>query len=426
MPQLRALLGYVVLLGVAWLLSVDRRRFPWRTVLVGSALQLVCGVLVLKTHVGEATFNRIGSAVSIVVDASQEGARFVFGNLVDFSQDRWGFVFAARALPTIIVFSSLSAVGYHFGLLQRIVAGMAWVMLRLMRTSGAESLSAAANVFLGQTEAPLFVRPYIPTMTNSELNAVMVCGFSTIAGSLIAVYGQMLGRENAFASVEMIRHLLTASLLSTITGLVVAKIIVPEVGIPETAGTVRLKVEHTGRNLIDAAATGALEGVQLAINVAAMLIAFIAIIRVLDIVLGYAGSFGPVAAACRAIGIEHLNLNSILGLLFSPIAWLIGLPNSECRPFGSLLGQAMAANEFIAYLSLADMIGKHTLSPRSTQLAVYALCGFANFSSIAIQLAGIGGMAPDRRHDLARLGLRAMLGGAIACWLTACMAGMLT
>ncbi len=426
MPSLRALLGYVVLLGVGWLLSTNRRRFPLRTVLVGSGLQLTLGWVVLRTESGIAVFNKIGDLVTVVIGASNDGARFVFGNLVETRNDQWGFVFAARALPTIIVFSSLSAVGYHFGLLQRIVAAMAWVFQRLMRTSGAESLSAAANVFLGQTEAPLLVRPYIPSMTNSELNAIMVCGFATIAGSLIAVYGQMLGHSEQAAMSNMIRHLLTASLMSAPAGLLVAKIVVPEVEAPQTAGTVRLKVEHTSRNIIDAAANGAAEGVRLAINVAAMLIAFIAIIKLVDAGLGWIGTFRGVSALCSRIGIERLNLDSILGLLFAPVAWLIGLPGKECRPFGSLLGQAMAANEFIAYRSLAEMAGTQVLSPRSQSLAVYALCGFANFSSIAIQIAGIGGMAPDRRHDLARLGLRAMLGGAIACWLTACMAGMLT
>lgn len=426
MPSLRALLGYVVLLGVAWLLSTNRRRFPLRTVLVGSGLQLTLGWIVLRTESGITVFNKIGDLVTVVIGASNDGARFVFGNLVETRNDQWGFVFAARALPTIIVFSSLSAVGYHFGLLQRIVAAMAWVFQRLMRTSGAESLSAAANVFLGQTEAPLLVRPYIPSMTNSELNAIMVCGFATIAGSLIAVYGQMLGHSEQAAMSNMIRHLLTASLMSAPAGLLVAKIVVPEVEAPQTAGTVRLKVEHTSRNIIDAAANGAAEGVRLAINVAAMLIAFIAIIKLVDAGLGWIGTFRGVSALCSRIGIERLNLDSILGLLFAPVAWLIGLPGKECRPFGSLLGQAMAANEFIAYRSLAEMAGTQVLSPRSQSLAVYALCGFANFSSIAIQIAGIGGMAPDRRHDLARLGLRAMLGGAIACWLTACMAGMLT
>lgn len=426
MPQLRAVLGFVLLIGLAWVLSGDRRRFPLRTVLGGVGLQAALALFVLRTDLGQIVFGKIGELVTVLIAASDTGARFIFGNLVDNSPDRWGFVFAAKALPTIIVFSSLSAIGYHFGVLQRVVAAFAWLMQRLMRTSGAESLCAAANVFLGQTEAPLFVRPYIPAMTGSELNAIMVAGFATIAGSLMAVYSAMLGHADARVTADFARHLLTASILSAPASLVIAKIMLPENGVPLTAGTVRLRPEKTTQNVIDAAAAGALEGLKLALNVAGMLIAFIAIIRLLDGALAWVGSTRFVAPLLRPIGLEPLDLDGILGLLFSPVAWLIGTPSGECRPFGSLLGQAMAANEFIAYKSLAEMTRAGTLSPRSVQLAVYALCGFANFSSIAIQLAGIGGMAPERRADLARLGPRAMFGGAIACWMTACVASIVT
>lgn len=425
MPLLRLLLGYAALIGLAWLLSSDRRRFPARTVAVGMALQVALALLVLRTEIGGRVFNAVGRVVTVIMDASQEGARFVFGNLVDHAPDRWGFVFAARALPTIIVFSSLSAIGYHFGVLQRVVGAMAWVMLRLMRVSGAESLSAAGNVFLGQTEAPLLVRPYIPRMTTSELNAVMIGGFATIAGSLMAVYASMLGHTDRAAVADMVRHLLTASLMSAPAGLVVAKILVPERDEPRTAGTVHMQVERDTRNVIDAAAQGAADGLRLALNVGGMLIAFIAIIRLVDAGLGWLGGIGVVGRAAAAVGIERLELNALLGLLFAPVAWLVGAPAGEVRVFGALLGQAMAANEFIAYRSLAELIEAGGLSPRAVTLAIYALCGFANFSSIAIQIAGIGGMAPDRRHDLARLGLRAMFGGAIACWMTACVAGAL-
>jgi CNT family concentrative nucleoside transporter len=361
----------------------------------------------------------------VIMDASQEGSRFVFGNLVDHAPDRWGFVFAARALPTIIVFSSLSAIGYHFGVLQRVVGAMAWVMLRLMRVSGAESLSAAGNVFLGQTEAPLLVRPYIPHMTTSELNAVMIGGFATIAGSLMAVYASMLGHTDRGAVADMVRHLLTASLMSAPAGLVVAKILVPERDVPRTAGMVRMQIDRDTRNVIDAAAQGAADGLRLALNVGGMLIAFIALIRLVDAGLGWLGGIAVVGRATSAVGMERLELNALLGLVFAPVAWLVGAPAGEVRAFGALLGQAMAANEFLAYRSLAELIAVKGLSPRAVTLAIYALCGFANFSSIAIQIAGIGGMAPDRRHDLARLGLRAMFGGAIACWMTACVAGAL-
>lgn len=425
MPHLRSLGGYCILLGLAWLLSADRRRFPWRTVIGGTVLQFAVGLFVLKTAWGRAVFEQIGALVATVIQSTDSGSRFIFGNLVD-KDGPWGFVFATRALPNIIVFASLSSIGYHFGVLQRVVAAMALVMTRFMRVSGAESLSAAANVFLGQTEAPLLVRPYIPGMTPSELNAVMVGGFATIAGSLMAVYMQMLGHDDPAIMAEMAGHLLTASLLSAPAGLVMAKVLLPESGEPATAGTVRMRFERRTVNTIDAAASGALEGLQLALNVAAMLIAFIAIIFLLDVLLAWIGGLSAVRPLVAALGLEQLSLDGILGLIFYPVAWLIGVPTDDCRSFGSLLGRAMAANEFLAYSRLAELIKADQLSPRSVELAVYALCGFANFSSIAIQVAGIGSMAPDRRHELARLGLRAMLGGAMACWMTACLAGMLT
>lgn len=424
-PQLRAAFGFVVLLGVAWLISVDRRRFPVKAVLGGVALQFALALFVLKTRIGGVIFEWIGGLVDVVIQATDKGTEFVFGNLAH-PDGSWGFIFATKALPNIIVFSSLSAVGYHLGVLQKVVAMMAWVMKRLMGTSGAESLSAAANVFLGQTEAPLFVRPYIPRMTISELNAVMIGGFATIAGSLIAVYAQMLGHENHEAIAQMAMHLLAASLIATPGSLFVAKILIPEREVPETAGNVRLKVERTTQNVIDAAASGALEGLKLALNVGAMLIAFIALIAILDFALSWFGGLEFMTPLVRSLGIERLNLDSLLGLVFSPVAWLIGLPDSDIRPFGSLLGKAMSINEFLAYKSLADMTVGHVLTDRSMTLAVYALCGFANFSSIAIQIAGIGGMAPNRYHDLARIGLRAMFGGALTCWMTACVAGVMT
>lgn len=425
MLWLRSLVGFFVIIAFAWLLSTNRRRFPWRTVVAGSILQFVLALFVLRTSIGEAIFIKMGELVALLISASDHGARFIFGNLVDVAPDSWGFVFMAKALPTIIVFSSLSAIGYHLGFLQKIVAVMAWVMARLMRVSGAESLSAAANIFMGQTEAPLFVRPYIPEMTDSELHAVMVGGFATIAGSLIAVYAAMLGHTDPHAISEMARHLLAASIICAPSSLVVAKIMLPETGQPLTAGDVRLDFKPTSRNIIDAAATGGLEGMHLAINVAAMLIAFIAIIKLLDMLLAWFGALGSVQPLVHSMGMEQLSLDQVLGLVFSPVAWLIGVPTEDCRRFASLLGQAMATNEFIAYSSLDAFNKSGALTLRSSTLAIYALCGFANFSSIAIQIAGIGGMAPNRRDDLARLGLRAMFAGAMACWMTACVAGTL-
>jgi len=424
MSQFRSLLGIAVLIGLAWAMSSDRRRISVKTVVGGLVLQYLLAAFVLLTPAGEGIFRKLGELVAVVIRCVDKGAHFVFGNLAD-PTGPWEFLFFTRALPTIIVFSSLSAIGYHFGLLQRVVGGMAWVMARVMGTSGAESLSAAANVFLGQTEAPLFVRPYIPRMTLSELNAVMVAGFSTIAGSLIAVYADRLGRGGHAAIAEMARHLLAASLISSIASLLIAKILVPETGEPETRGHVRLSTTRTARNAIDAAATGAADGLKLALNVAAMLIAFIALMALLDTFLGWAGGTPLMAPLLRRVGVETVSIDRILSVVFYPVAWLIGVDAGDRAPLASLLGKAMALNEFIAYESLGEMVAADRLQPRTVTLAAYALCGFANFSSIGIQIAGIGGMAPERKGDLAALGLRAMVGGAMACWMTACVAGTL-
>ncbi len=421
----RGLLGIAVLLLVAWALSSDRRRFPLKTVAGGMALQVVLAMFILRTAVGRDALNAVGSVVALVLSATTEGARFMFGELV-VANDQWGFVFAAVALPPIIVFSSLSAIGYHLGVLQRIVQMMAAVMVRLMGVSGAEGLSAAGNVFLGQTEAPLLVRPYIPKMTQSELMALMVGGFATIASGVMAAYVAILAGGDEARQVQITSHFLTASLMSAPGSFVLAKIMVPETEKPQTIGTVRMTVEKQTRNIVHAAANGASDGMKLALNVAAMLIAFVALIKIIDkllVVLGERSFMEPVVAG---LGFEQLDLASLLGMLFSPIAWLIGVDWTEARLFGSLLGTAMATNEMVAYTALAGQAAEQAVSERTIRLATYSICGFANFSSIAIQIGGIGAIAPDRRADLARLGPRAMLAGAMACWMTGCIAGTLT
>jgi CNT family concentrative nucleoside transporter len=426
MAYARPLVGFLVLMVVAWLISNNRRHFPLKTVVGGILLQGALAFLLLKTDGGIWLFQQIAELVMVIFAGTQHGARFVFGPLVDAKDTPWGFVFAVQALPAIIVFSSLSALGYHLGVLQRVVMGMAWVMRRTLFISGAESLSAAGNVFLGQTEAPLLVRPYIGKATFSELNAIMVGGFATVQGSLIAVYASMLGLDHPDAVNEFARHLLTASLISAPAGVVIAKIMVPERETPETAKGAKLDTPSDSRNAIDAVASGAADGLKLALNVAAMLIAFLAIIFLIDHGLNWIGETPWVAPKLEHYGIASLSLSTILGWIFWPIAWLIGIPSAECSAFGSLLGLAMGANEFIAYASLKNMIAADTITAPNAKLAVYALCGFANFSSIAIQLGGISGMAPNRRPQLAALGLRAMLGGAMACWMTACIASLMT
>ncbi|MCP4246361.1 MAG: NupC/NupG family nucleoside CNT transporter [bacterium] len=426
MDILRGVAGIGLLLAVAWLLSNNRRRFPLRTVLGGMALQWLLALVVLQTDLGRDVFNAIATLVTVLLDCSTDGARFVLGNLVDVRADAWGVVFAAKVLPSIIVFSSLSALGYHLGVLQFVVNRVAAVMTRLMGVSGAESLSAAGNVFLGQTEAPLLVRPYIANMTSSELMALMAGGFATISGGVPASYVAILGGDDPARQVEIARHFLTACLMSAPASFVVAKIMVPETDVPATDGQVRADVERESRNVVHAAAIGASDGLKLALNVGAMLIAFIALIAMLDHLLIWVGGLSPIAPLLDRVGLEQLDLSGILGLVFYPVAYAIGADPGECRLLGGLLGKAMATNEFVAYLSLGDLVRDAAISERTLRLATYSLCGFANLSSIAIQIAGIGGIAPNRRADLARLGLRAMLGGAMACWMTGCIAGILT
>ncbi|MFQ5489460.1 MAG: NupC/NupG family nucleoside CNT transporter [Phycisphaerae bacterium] len=423
---LRVILGTSLLIGIAWLLSSHRGRFPWRTVIGGLSLQWVLGLAVLRTDLGQTVFGLLAGVVTALLDATTEGARFVLGNLVDIQQDSWGVVFAAVVLPSIIVFSSLSALGYHLGVLQICVRAMAKVMSKLMGISGAESLSAAANVFLGQTEAPLLVRPYIPKMTDSELMALMVGGFATVSAGVMASYVAILGGDDPTLRLEIARHFMTAVLMSAPASFVIAKIMVPETEQPQTAGQVRLHVERKTANVVHAAAVGASDGLKLALNVGAMLIAFIALIAVLDKLLMFVGQMSWMQPVLDTVGLEKLDLAGVLGLLFAPFAYIIGADWDQCRVLGGLLGKAMATNEFLAYMSLADMLRDGVISERTLRLATYSLCGFANFSSIAIQIAGIGAMAPDRRADLARLGPRAMLGGAMACWMTGCIAGVLT
>ena len=421
MAMARGLLGIVVLVGLAWLLSYDRRRFPWKIVVGGLALQWAMALLVLRTEPGRVFFDGIGRVVTTILYGADQGASFVFGPLA--ANDP--VIVGIKIMATIILVATISSVGYHYGILQRVVSGMAWVMRRTMGISGAESLSGAANVFFGQTEAPLLVRPYISRMTRSELMALMTGGFATVAAGIMAVYVSLLSGGDAERAVATARHLLTACLMSAPAAFVMAKIMVPQREVPETADTAGVARDRETHSLLDAVSSGASTGMKLAINVLAMLIAFIALIAVIDVALVAIGRWSVVAPVVEWLGMEQLDLDGILGLLFSPIAWVMGVESGDCRVFGGLLGKAMATNELVAYGSLRDVMATGGMSPRSIMIATYSLCGFANFSSIGIQIGGIGGMAPDRRGDLVRLGPRAMLGGAMACWMTGSIAGVL-
>ena len=395
--------GIFAMLFICWLCSKNRRLIPWRVVIVGTVLQFLIGFFVLETDIGLQIFTGIGNFIAKLLDFSTEGARFLFGNLV--SDQNIGAIFAFRVLPTIIFVSSLMAILYHLKIMQAVVSFMARIMTWSMKVSGAESLSVAANVFVGQTEAPLVIRPYIEKMTESELLVLMTGGFATIAGGVMAAYISF--------GIDPV-HLLTASLMSAPAALVAAKLIIPETERPLTYGDVKIHVETPDVNVIDAAARGASEGLKLVLNVGAMLLAFLAVVYMLNWILAGIGS---------SVGVENLSLQMILGFVFAPIAWLMGIPWVDCVKAGDLIGQKTILNEFVAYLSLKDQMT--SLSPRTVTILTYALCGFANLGSIGIQLGGIGALAPSRRHDLARIAIRALVGGTIASFLTANIAGVL-
>ncbi|TDK27371.1 NupC/NupG family nucleoside CNT transporter [Luteimonas aestuarii] len=418
------LFGLAVLIGITWLFSTNKRRVDWRLVGIGLLLQLVVASLVLLTPWGARVFDTLSSGFVTLLGFTTEGARFIFGDFSDPS--KFGFVFAFQVLPTIIFFASFMGVLYHLGVMQKIVQGMAWVITKLMRVSGAETLSVCANAFIGQTEAPLVVRPYVSKMTPSELLTLMVGGMATIAGGVLGAFVLILGGGDPAQQAFYAKHLITASIMAAPATIVIAKILVPETLEPLTRGAVRVEVEKTTANVIDAAAAGAADGLKLALNVGAMLLAFIALIALLNGPLVW---LGEVTGLQDALG-RPTNLSALLGYVLAPLAWVIGVPWQDAGTVGGLIGTKVVLNEFVAYVQLGEILRGNvegvTLSPQATLIATYALCGFANFSSIAIQIGGIGGIAPERRQDLARLGLRAVLGGSIATMMTATIAGVLT
>ena len=445
---LRAVVGIAFFLAVAWLLSNNKRKLNVRIIVGGLLLQIVLAFVILKTDPGRKSLESVSNGVAKFLSMSNKGAEFVFGPVTQwryttdekgvpdgnqpiemyphFLYDRgldhlseeqrgnateearsdgnqWGITFAFRALPTIIFFSAVMAVLYYLGIIQVVVSVMARFMMWAMRVSGSESLSMAANVFVGQTEAPLVVKPYIKGMTDSEVMALMTGGFATIAESVLAAYIGFLGSDYA-------GHLLAASFMSAPAAFVLAKIMVPETEESETQGKAKLDLPRNGANLLDAVAGGTTDGLRLALNVGAMLIAFIALMALID---------WPLSAI--TVGEDPLSLQRIFGWVFSPVAWLMGVPWDDCALFGSLLGTKIGVNEFVAFATLGD-VGPQ-MSEKARIMGAYALCGFANFASIGIQIGGISALVPDRRKDLARLALRAMLAGAMASWMTATIAG---
>ncbi len=402
MERAMSLVGLIVMVSIGYACSSSRKNIRWKTVLSGIALQIFLGLIILKTETGAKVFEFARAAFQGFLNYTNEGSSFIFGGLTD--PTKYGFIFFTMVLPTILFMSAVMSVLYHIGVMQFVIRFMAKIMMVLMGTSGTESLAAAANVFAGQTEAPLVVKPYIRGMTRSELLCLMTGGMATVAGGVLAAYVGF-GIDAG--------HLLAASVMSAPAALVCAKLLIPETEVSDTGGDVKVDLRTSYTNIIDAAASGASDGLKLALNVGAMLLAFIAMIALFNGLLSMVGGW---------FGFPGLSLELIMGYVFAPIAFLMGVPSGDLLQVGSLLGKKLILNEFVAYLDLKDMLA--TLSPRSVVLATYALCGFANFSSIAIQVGGIGVLAPERRSELAELGLRSLLGGTLACLMTACVAGL--
>jgi len=402
-PQ--GLIGMILLLGIAFILSNNRRKINYRIIGWGLSLQFIFGILILKTPLGKPLFGFFDKVITRLISFSDAGSDFLFKSLVPGVGYHEAMVnFAFRALPTIIFFSSLMTVLYHFGIIQFVVKWISRIMQKSMGTSGSETLSVAANIFVGQTEAPLMIRPFIRTMTQSELMAVMTGGFATVAGGMLALYVIWLKDIPGIAG-----HLLAASVMSAPAAMVVAKIIYPETDLSETSGDLNIIIEKPDSNTMEALGRGATEGLKLAANVAAMLVAFVALIAMVNYLLTFADT----------------SLQGILGFIFRPLAWAMGISWEEAQMVGVLMGEKITLTELIAYSDLRDLRLEHAISDRTAIIASYALCGFANFASIGIQLGGIGGIAPERRKDLAALALKAMIGGALASWMTASIAGIL-
>ena len=398
------ILGVIVLLGIAFAMSNNRSAISWKLVIWGLSLQFIFAIIILKSPIGIPFFSTIDIFIKNLLSFSDAGSYFLFKSCNNNIVEGPLMNFAFRILPTLIFFSSLITVLYHLGVMQFLVKNTARIMQKTMGTSGSETLCISGNIFVGQTEAPLLVQPFVSTMTNSELTAVMIGGFATVAGGVMAMYVSMLGDVPGIAG-----HLLAASIMSAPAALVVAKIIYPETEESKTKGDLVISIENNDDNVMEALSRGATNGMKLAANVAAMLIAFVAIIAMINALLGIFG----------------FSLEQILGLIFSPLAWTMGVPWNEANLVGSLMGKKLVLTELIAYGDLSSSISNNLLSERSAIISSYALCGFANFASIGIQLGGIGGIAPERRKDISKLGVKTMFGGALASWLTATIAGIL-
>jgi CNT family concentrative nucleoside transporter len=437
---LRGVLGMAVLVGISILLSHDRKNIDWKLVISGIGLQVILALGILKVPFIYQVFDFVADKFTLLLSFTDEGAKFVFGDTwfndvylqtMQINPDgtstmtptRLGFMFAFKVLPTIVFFSAFSAILYYFGILQRIIFVFAWIMSKVMRMSGAESTAAAANVFIGQTEAPLVIKPYLEKMTKSEIMCLMTGGMATIAGGVFALFVVFLGEQFAI-------HFLTASIISAPAAIVCAKILYPESNPEAIQRDLSVSKDKIGTNLLDAISLGTTDGIRLAVNVGGMLLVFIALVALLNSLLVWGGSIGnlnDVIANATGGRYDGLSLEYLLGMLFSPIAWLLGTPNQDILAVGQLLGKKTVINEVIAYADLAGLqsAAATMLQPKSVIIATYALCGFANFSSVGIQIGGISAIAPGQRENLTKLGIKALIGGTIACFMTAIIAGII-
>lgn len=425
----RGLIGIVFIIGLCYLLSSNKKKIDWKLVGIGLSLQIVFALLVLKVDAVAAVFKWIAEKVVEFLGVAEEGAQFVFGNLVDPSQSM-GYIFAFKVLPTIVFFSAFTSLLYYLGILQKIVYAFAWVMSKTMRLSGAESLAAAANIFIGQTEAPLVVKPYLDKMTKSEILCLMVGGMATIAGGVLAAFIEFLGGTDPVEKAEFARHLITASIMSAPAAILIAKLLYPEDAGDKIDRKLNISKDKIGSNVLDAISRGTTDGLKLAVNVGAMLLVFTAIIAVINWFLGdligAPTGLNDLIVDATEGRYEKFSMQYILGNLFAPIAWIIGVPTADIVAVGQLLGEKTILNEFFAYASLSKLKAAGVLTNyRSIVISTYALCGFANFASIGIQIGGIGVLAPGQRKTLAAFGIKALIGGTCAALLTATIAGML-
>ncbi|WP_027632254.1 NupC/NupG family nucleoside CNT transporter [Clostridium hydrogeniformans] len=405
MEKLVGVLGLVLLFGIAYLLSENKKKIDWRLVITGVIIQFSFAILILKVPLGRKIFLAISDGIAALLNFTKEGTGFLFGGLVN--NESMGMIFALQILPTIIFFSAFMSVLYYLGIMQFVIKIITKGIAKVLGTSGAETTSAVANIFLGLNEAPLVIKPYIKSMTKSELLAIMTGGMATVAGGVMAGYISM--GVNA-------GHLLAASIMAAPAGLIVSKIMIPETEKPLTKDNFDLKLDKTSSSIIEAAAIGASDGLGIALNVGAMLLAFIALIALVNALISYI--FG-------LFGMAYINLSWIFGRIFAPIAYIMGVPSSDILMAGDLLGKKIVINEFVAYSELSSLIKEGALNPKTIVILTYALCGFANFSSVAVEIGGIGGLAPERRSDIAKLGIKALVGGSLAGFITATIAGLL-